>query len=448
MSKVWIEDRWLKDALIKQPDGTTLRVSPPASVKRALNAAKNDPMKAKVPQEYRSADYGKGKRWRVSWIEEQNDGKPRRRRESFSSLQDAEKRRTELADDYYSGRYISKDDKERTFEQAAAEWRSSQQPIRTSSARNYDNVLRMYILPRWGNIRLADINSTDIATWVNELKEGTAVHSFKEHARRNPAKPKPKYLNQIVNVCFGGVIRYAFRRGWIQRDPMIGIRVSRNDPEGEERRKVVLGYDEIEELAQAAYKLPVLGRYKRDRYDLTSATIIRFMAYVGTRPNETFALHIEDIDFENRRARINKTIREYDMSEGPTKNGKIRNVPVPSFLIEDLRTLAAGREPDEYLFTNSREGVINLHNWRNRVFTNAVEGAGLGDINGLRPHSLRHTFVTLCIRENIDPSTIARYVGDDLQTVLKEYAGYFPDALDQASSILERARASSLDRAR
>lgn len=445
MTKVWVEDRWLKDARIKQPDGTMLRVRPPASVKRALNAARNDPMRAKVPQEYRSADYGKGKRWRVSWIEVQADGTCRRRRESFSLQEDAEKRRTELADDYYSGRYVNKDDRERTFGQAAYEWRLSQQSVRPSTALNYDNVLRMYVLPKWEHVRLSEISSIGISEWVSELKNGTAVHSFKKHARKNPAKPKPKYLNQIVNVCFGGVIRYAIHHRWIQRDPMQEIHVSRRDPDGEERRKVVLSHEEIEELAQAAYKLPILGAYKRNRCDFVSATLIRFMAYVGTRPNETFALHVGDVDVESKRVRINKTIREYDMSEGPTKNGKIRNVPIPSFLIEDIQSLMLGRSEDEYLFTNSRGGVINLHNWRNRVFNKAVEGAGLGDVRGLRPHSLRHTFVTLCIAENVDPSTIAQYVGDDLQTVLREYAGYFPDALDHAASALEQARAKSIN---
>ena len=59
MARVSIDDLWLKD----DADGNP----PTATVKRSLANAR-DPMKAKVPEKWRSQRYGEGKRWRCRWL--------------------------------------------------------------------------------------------------------------------------------------------------------------------------------------------------------------------------------------------------------------------------------------------------------------------------------------------------------------------------------------------
>ena len=61
MSRAWINDRWLTDARVTTGDGSVVRVPPPAAVKRALSMHMDDPGKAKVPAEYRTTAFGKGR---------------------------------------------------------------------------------------------------------------------------------------------------------------------------------------------------------------------------------------------------------------------------------------------------------------------------------------------------------------------------------------------------
>lgn len=290
---------------------------------------------------------------------------------------------------------------------------------------------------------LQSINETNINEWVAALREATAPYSF--HTKKKPTKPTPKYLNQIVNVCFGGVIRYSLKRGWLRSDPMVNIHVSRNDndPEREERRKVFLSYAEVEELAQAALRLP------KHRKDTVSAAMIRFMAYIGTRPGETYALRVGDIDLDHLRVNVVRSLTKdggRNWTIGPTKTGKPRRVAIPRFMVDVLRPLVDGRDAESYLFSTRRgSGFIRPENWRNRVFNKAVLAAGMEGIEGLRPHSLRHTFASLSIAAGCDVRTLADALGhSDVSRTLNEYAGLWPDRLDEVASALENRRASAL----
>ena len=430
MAKAWITDLWLK------PDS-------PKSVVRLLNASK-DAAKAgtKIPDEYKKAKYGRGKRWAVQW-REQVDGVPTLRAKNFERKTDAEAYATAISDDQLSGRYINVDDLNRTFEDASREWRASQHNARTSSTNQYDDLLRTYVLPQWGSMTLQSINETNINEWVAALREATAPYSF--HTKKKPTKPTPKYLNQIVNVCFGGVIRYSLKRGWLRSDPMVDIHVSRNDndPEREERRKVFLSSAEVEELAQAALRLP------KHRKDTVSAAMIRFMAYIGTRPGETYALRVGDIDLDHLRVNVVRSLTKdggRNWTIGPTKTGKPRRVAIPRFMVDVLRPLVDGRDAESYLFSTRRgSGFIRPENWRNRVFNKAVLAAGMEGIEGLRPHSLRHTFASLSIAAGCDVRTLADALGhSDVSRTLNEYAGLWPDRLDEVASALENRRASAL----
>ncbi|PWG59681.1 tyrosine-type recombinase/integrase [Bifidobacterium catulorum] len=445
MAKAWIVDRWLKKKTMTMPDGTVIHAAPPAAVTRALANSK-DSSKANVPDEYKTADFGRGKRWQIKWFETDAYGRRRVRSRSFTKKKDAELYQTAISDEQLSGKYINQDDARRTFAEASTEWRSSQHNLGDSTAKQYDDTLRAYVLPKWGATPLTKIDESAINEWVNQLKEGKAPFHFKEHAHKKPAIPRPAYLCQIVNSVFGGVIRYSLKRGWIQHDPMRDIHVSRKDPEREERNKVFLTHTEVEALAQAAKELPALGKYERDRKDIVSATAIRFMAYVGTRPGETWALRVGDINTETRRVTINKTLSKDGRKEGPTKGRKSRQVVIQHFLMEELEELMEGRSIDDYLFRPRRgDGGISEDNWRWRVFYKAVESAGLGDIEGLRPHSLRHTFASLSIKAGCDVVTLAAALGHvDVSITLNQYAGLWPDRLDEVSDALEKDRRQEL----
>ena len=425
MSKAWIKDTWLsKDA--------------PASARRLLNASAGHPERVanRIPDDCRLARYGLGKRWVVCWYETA-DGRQRERNRSFEKKLDAEKFVTAISDDQYSGRYINESDRNRLFRAAAEEWRAAQHSARASSGKQYDDVLRCYVLPKWGNVPLSRINESDVNEWIVDLRQAKAPYSFR--TKKKPTEPAPKYLNQIVNVVFGGVLRYSLRRNWITADPMANIHVSRDDadPEREARRKVFLTYEQVERLADAA-----------GQFDRRDAAMIRFMAYVGTRPGETYALRIGDLDFTRQRVTVSRSLTRDSAGNwtiGPTKTGLVRRVALPGFMADVLKPLCDGRDSSAYVFA-ARGGVfLRPENWRGRLFNRAVKLAELDGIDGLRPHSLRHTFASLAIAAGCDVRTLASALGhSDVTMTLNKYAGLWPDRLDEVATAMADARSVSV----
>ena len=430
MSKAWITDRWLKKS------------ATPAA-KRSLNSSK-DPLKAKsVPEEFKTSVFGTGSRWRVDWYEEKS-GKRHSRTKTFIKLSEAEKYAAALEDDIRSGRYKDEVDRTLTFAEAAEKYLASKHSLAQGSISRYERELRMYVFPQWGNVPISAITEEDINSWITRLAEGIAPYDF-----RTKSKPKclaPATIRNIVAITFGGVLRYAAssKRRWIKSNPLEGIELPRMYGA---KSGIFLQDIEVEALADAAFNLPRVARRKEIECDLSSATLIRFMAYSGPRPNEALAIQIQDLDLEKCRASINKTWAGGDRSSkelGHTKTWEIREIAFPRFLVNDLRTLIAGRKADDYVFTTARGKSIWLSNWRNRVFKGAREGAGL-EVAGLSPNSLRHTYASLAIQSGADVKTVQNQLGHkDATITLNTYAGLWPDRLNEVAEILSDRRTKAL----
>ena len=215
MARAWINDLWLKND-----------ASPAA--RRALNAARS-PERANVPEQYKTARYGRGLRWRVGWISP--DGK--RHAKAVSTKGEAEELKAALEDYIRAGRYQAPADRARTFRQAAEEFLSSKHKVKQSTLNLYRGYWRTYVFPRWGDMPLIAITEADINTWIRNLQDGTAPYDFRpttaDGKTRQPTPLGTSSIKQVVGIAFGAVLRYAAdsRRAWIVNNPMDGIELPR-----------------------------------------------------------------------------------------------------------------------------------------------------------------------------------------------------------------------------
>lgn len=92
-------------------------MEPPPSAKLSLAMFADETGKAKVPDEFKSKDYGKGARWAVRW---RVDGTGRRK--LFRYRADAEAFRAEIDDRIRSNRYMDPKDSYRPLREAAKLW--------------------------------------------------------------------------------------------------------------------------------------------------------------------------------------------------------------------------------------------------------------------------------------------------------------------------------------
>jgi site-specific recombinase XerD len=114
--------------------------------------------------------------------------------------------------------------------------------------------------------------------------------------------------------------------------------------------------------------------------------MMRVQLSAGLRPGEVVALKPENIDFNSGRI---------DISEG--KSAKDCVVLVGNRLIEDLQAWMERRPGSEWLFPTSKGRKVDTSYLRRSVKRYAEE-AGLGELNRISPHTLRHTFATKLYR--------------------------------------------------
>lgn len=397
-------------------------------------------MKAQVDERWRSSRYGRGKRWRCRWYTQEAEGR-RQHSKSFAKLSDAEAFQAGMEDDVRSGRYTDPNDARKLFKDVAEMWLRSKNHVSEGVRDRYECELRVYVNPRWAETPIGSIGIDDIAKWVSALSTGDypvnlTARRTEGDGREEIRKPKalsPRSVKSIVKVVFAGVLDYAVKTHYLMANPARDVEV----PKSEYRDLVFLDIHEIEALAAAAESVgrPVDG------------LIIRFQSYVGTRINESFALQVGDLDLDHRKARIRRTWKNGAKAQrlGPPKSGKPRTVAIPGFLIGALRAQVKGLPDTAYVFRAIRGGHINDHNWRRKVWHKAVELAGLQDVQGLTPHSLRHSYAAIAIKAGADVKILQRQMGHASASLTLDVYGFlFPERLEQVADAIDMERKATL----
>lgn len=205
-------------------------------------------------------------------------------------------------------------------------------------------------------------------------------------------------------------------------------------PKSKPEPVIFLNYRQLEALVTAT----------REVVTDADAVMVALLGNVGLRPGEVVALQMSDVNLKTRRISISKTIttdREGRtiIGDTPKTDSGIRDVPFPPHLVPDLATLTNGRAGDAPLFPAVRGQVINLHNWRERVWRKAKEQAKMPA--DLTPKGLRHTAASLAIAAGADVLEVQQMLGHaDATETLNTYAKLWPDRFDQVTALMSAAR--------
>jgi len=124
-------------------------------------------------------------------------------------------------------------------------------------------------------------------------------------------------------------------------------------------------------------------------------TAIRLMLGLGLREKEALAARWEWLDRTNR-----------TYYAGKTKNGKVRLIPVPVWLIDHLKA----PDPAIGLILPGEEGGPHKAQFTKKVL---YEVARTLNLPGLTPHRLRATFATNHARAGTPPTTIQVWLGHE-----------------------------------
>jgi integrase len=108
-------------------------------------------------------------------------------------------------------------------------------------------------------------------------------------------------------------------------------------------------------------------------------------------------------------------------------------------LAEHIRNGPTFLDPNALVFTTEGGAMIDLHNFRARVWAPAVKRAGLDRV---RIYDLRHTAASNMIAAGIDVVTVSETTGHSTAVLLATYSHFVEEAGRRAADILDAAFAS------
>ncbi len=120
--------------------------------------------------------------------------------------------------------------------------------------------------------------------------------------------------------------------------------------------------------------------------------LMKLYFYCGLRNNEALNLKKTDVDFTSGTIFIRQG-----------KFSKDRYVPIPKMLENEMRLYMAGCEK-EYLFK-----ITDRH--ARRIIKGAAVAARIPDPFGIHPHTLRHSYATYLLGENVPLLIISKMLG-------------------------------------
>ena len=233
---------------------------------------------------------------------------------------------------------------------------------------------------------------------------------------------KPGTLLTIFSNCLNPSVNLAVRTGKIDRNLYKEIPLQKSKP------KAIEAY-EPEEVRT------IVGAFYSDEYVKKGsifphsfyAPMIDFLALVGCRPSECHALTWDDIKRKKDRTyiRFNKAYSNGILLPH-TKTYETRLFPVNEQLEALLNSLKKTNNPNNLIFTSVTGGYVNQKTFGRRYWNTVIDGLmrdGKLD-KKLRCYSLRHSFITRCVRSgksSLDIATVAQISGNSSEIIMKHY---------------------------
>ena len=360
-------------------------------------------------------------RWRANW----RDPAGRQRAKTFKTKRDAARFLAELDAARNRGLYIDPHAGKVQFANYLPRWVVGRNHEANTTFRD-QGIMRNHVVPRWGDVPLAQIDHTSVQAWIADLS-----------SRLSPA---------TVRQChrlFSSVMKSAARDRTIGHNPCEDVRLPPLRVKHDRDEQAISRDTFVRQLLSA-----IPERYR---------ALVAVAGGTGLRWGECLGLRIDAIDLEARIVHVRRVVIEVNgkvTSKGhPKSQAGRRTVPLPEFaarlLRDHMRRYAPARTGE--VFTNAAGGPLRRSTWRRRVWRPALVRAGmLGQIvqaapkqyraswqdeagdeqsamfrtepeavnevvsqaaGGLRFHDLRHSYATWLVSDGVPINDAQRLLG-------------------------------------
>jgi integrase len=346
--------------------------------------------------------------------------------ETFARKKDADAREAQVAVDVSKGIHTAAS-KSITVAQAADDWISyiEGEGRERTTIHRYREIVRLHIVPRLGNEKLAKLTTPRINVFRDEL-----------------VKSMSRAMAKKVLVALKATLKDAKRRGNVAQNVAADVSITSH---GRITAKLEIGRDiptrdEVQRIVDAAK--PGIGR-----------TLLLTAALTGMRASELRGLRWSDVDLAKRQIHVRQRADRYLKIGAPKSAAGTRTIPIGDMVVNTLREwkLQCPKGVENLVFPSRLGTVAHYPNVVQNYFTPALLAAGVVDGKG-KPkywgmHALRHFYASWCINQKKDgglelpPKTVQARLGHaSIVMTLDRYGHLFPSHDDGAElAAAERA---------
>lgn len=379
-------------------------------------------------------EYGCKERWQVRWRDEQG----RQRKKSFARKLDAQNYDAEVRKALKDGTYTDPSAGDVTLQVYAEAWRQ-RQTHDTASAERVAGNLRRHVYSAPGTPGRTATGAPSIGDYPLRVlaKQPSIIQGWLAAIPLSPNSVR------LVAATVTPVFTAAAEDGLITRSPMRASQVRLP-----KAVKTDVSAWSAEQVAAVAGQLPA-------RWSALAA----IGAAAGMRQGELFALAVSDVNFLRRNVHIAVQIKRVGgrVCFAPTKNRKIRDVPVSARVIphlaEHVRLYGGAevtlpwhdlRDPKRHgqlvtrrlMFTKPDGAVLDRMS-ANRAWTKAWKAAGVPEDGRNGMHVLRHTAASAWLSNGLGLARTAAYLGDTQEVILRTYSHFLAKDEDRAREIMD-----------
>lgn len=298
-----------------------------------------------------------------------------------------------------------------------SDWLKNSKPsYRSKTWKHFEQLIRDYINPQIGSIKLIDLRPEHIQRLYNFLLE----HNI------------GAYTILKVHSVLHNALSHAVKLGTIPRNPASVVKT----PKEPSKEMQILDENQVSQLLLST---------KNHRLGM----LIYLAMSTGMRQMELLGLKWSDIDWVKHTIRVERQLvrpegKGVQFAPLKTKSGR-RSIDISPRTIEALRehynnqhlikqSVGTKWQENDLIFTNSFGGPINPRNLL-RDFKKLLQDAGLPPI---RWHDLRHTTASIWLNQGIPVLVVSKRLGHSRPSItLDIYAHLIPNKQTELAEMID-----------
>ena len=306
-------------------------------------------------------------------------------------------------------------------------WESYKNTIKPNSQQSMEGIVRLHILPVFGDYKLDKLTTPIIQQQVNKWAD-------KANKGEKGAYANYSFLNNINRR----ILQYGVTMQVIQHNPARDVIIPRKQQNKEHKIKFFSNQelkqflDYLEDLDQSSYE------------NFFDYVLYKTLLATGCRIGEALALEWSDIDLKKGIISISKTLNRYQETNTPKSKAGLREIDIDKATISLLKQYKKRQQVQSWQLGRS-EGIVFTPFTTKYAYAcllrkrlqSHFKAAGVPDISF---HGFRHTHATIMLYAGIEAKDLQYRLGhSNISMTLNTYVHATKEGAKKAVSIFETA---------